>query len=69
MHEVARRSASPRSGRVPGARGGCIRREAGVEIAVSRPGGVLPLIRGGRSAEGWTLAAAEPSILRHGWDG
>ena len=55
------------SGRVPRTRGGCIRRETGEEIAVLRPGGVLALISGGRSAEGWMAAAAEPSILRHGW--
>jgi hypothetical protein len=30
---------------------------------------VLALIRGGRGAEDWTAAAAELSILRHGWGG
>jgi hypothetical protein len=30
---------------------------------------VLALIHGGRGAEDWTAAAAEPSILRHGWRG
>jgi hypothetical protein len=46
---------------------GRVRREAEGKIATSWPGGVLALIRGGRSAEDWTAAAAEPSILRHGW--
>jgi hypothetical protein len=48
---------------------GRVRREAEGEIATSWPGGVLALIRGGRGAEDWTAAAAEPSILRHGWGG
>jgi hypothetical protein len=30
---------------------------------------VLTLIRGGKGVEDWTDAAAEPSILRHGWGG
>jgi hypothetical protein len=30
---------------------------------------VLALIHGGRGVEDWTAAAAEPSILRHGWGG
>jgi hypothetical protein len=30
---------------------------------------MMTLIRGGRDAEDWTAAAAEPSILRHGWGG
>jgi hypothetical protein len=30
---------------------------------------VLALIRGGRGAKDWTAAAAEPSILHHGWGG
>jgi hypothetical protein len=48
---------------------GRVRREAGGEIATSWPGGVLALIRGGRGTEDWMAAAAEPSILRHGWGG
>ena len=42
---------------------GHIRREAEGEIATSWPGGVLALIRGGRGAEDWTAAAAEPSFF------
>jgi hypothetical protein len=38
-------------------------------MATSWRGWVLALIRGGRGAEDWTAAAAEPSILRHGWGG
>jgi hypothetical protein len=48
---------------------GRIRREAGGKITTSWPGGVLALIRGGRGAEDWMAAAAEPSILCHGWGG
>ena len=42
---------------------GRIGRETRGEIAGSRPEGVLALIRGGRSAEDWTAAAAEPSFF------
>jgi hypothetical protein len=42
---------------------GRVRREAEGEIATSWPGGVLVLIRGGRGAEDWTAAAAEPSFF------